>query len=233
MSEIEIDRGLLEERHWALEERRFSSLRIQLASVTDLGDLVSSILEVGPGSGFFAFIAKNLGYSIKTVDIKARTNPDYLGDFREVDISERFDLVAAFEMLQHLPYSDLPSTLKKLAALSNRYVLISVPTRIHSIGLSIEIPGFFAPRRLGLGWLRGSHTLSIKWEWPRANDPTEREWTGRDDYWNPHYWEVGRKSFPQSRVLSDIESTGLKILWARHNPRFHHHLFILTEKTSD
>jgi len=227
----EIDTELLEERFWALEERRFSSLRIQLASVTGLGGSVASILEIGPGSGYFATITKSIGYSIKTADIKARTNPDYLGDFREVKISERFDLVAAFEMLQHLPYTDLPSTLKKLAALSDRYVLVSIPARIHRFEFSIEIPGLFAPRRLGLGWLRGSHTRSIKWEWPRAKDPAEREWTGRDDYWNPHYWEVGRKSFPRSRVLSDIESSGLKILWTKYNPQFLHHLFVLAEKT--
>ncbi len=230
--ESEIDTELREERLWALEERRFSSTRIQIESVTDLGDSVSSILEVGPGSGYFTTFTKGLGYSVKTADIKRWSNPDFLGDVRELHIEEKFDLVAAFEMLQHLPYVELGSTLKKLASLSNRYVLISVPSRGHRIGFSIDIPGLIAPRRLGLGWLRGLHSFSIDWEWPRAADPNEREWTGRDDYWNPHYWEVGRKSFPRSRVLRDIESAELRILWAKHNPQFHHHLFVLTEKVT-
>lgn len=228
----EIDPGLLEERRWALEPRRFSSTQIQLTSVTDLGDSIQSILEIGPGSGYFSSIAKNLGYDVKTADIKSRTNPDYLGDFREVDIPERFDLVAAFEMLQHLPYEDLPAALEKIAALSSRYVFISVPARVHRFGLSVDIPRLLAPRRLGLGWLRGSHTLSMTWEWPRNADPSESNWKGREDYWNPHYWEVGRKSYPRSRLLSEIKASGLNVLWHKYNPSHTHHLFVMAEKTT-
>ena len=228
----EIDPGLLEERRWALEPRRFSSTQIQLTSVTDLGDSIQSILEIGPGSGYFSSIAKNLGYDVKTADLKSRTNPDYLGDFREVDIPERFDLVAAFEMLQHLPYEDLPATLEKIAGLSSRYVFISVPARVHRFGLSVDIPRVLAPRRLGLGWLRGSHTLSMTWEWPRNADPSESNWKGREDCWNPHYWEVGRKSYPRSRLLSEIKASGLNVLWHKYNPSHTHHLFVMAEKTT-
>ena len=136
MSESEINTELREERLWALEERRFTSTRIQVVSVTDLGDSVSSILEVGPGSGYFTTFTKGLGYSVKTADIKPWSDPDFLGDVRELDIQEKFDLVAAFEMLQHIPYSELASTLEKFAALSNRYVLISVPARTHRLRFS-------------------------------------------------------------------------------------------------
>jgi hypothetical protein len=226
-----IDPELLQERLSTLEERRFSSVRLQLTSVTELGDAVSSILEVGPGSGYFSSVATNLGYDLKTADIKPITNPDYLGDFREIEVSEQFDLVAAFEMLQHIPYQELSSTLTKLASLSNRYVLISVPSHVHRFELALEIPGMLAPRRLGLGWLRGRHSLMFRWERPRSRGPSKASWEGREDYWNPHYWEVGRKNFPKSRFLRDIESSGLRVIWAKHNPRFDHHLFVLAEKT--
>ena len=226
----DIDPDLLEAKLTALGERRFSSTRLQLTSVTELGDSVSSILEGGPGNGFFSTNATSLGYVVKTADIKTWSNPDYLGDFREIDIPERFDLVAAFEMLQHIPYRELPATLRKLASLSNRYVLISVPAHVHRFELTVEIPGMLAPRRFGLGWLQGRHSLSFRWEWPRGRDPSKSDWEGREDYWNPHYWEVGRKSFPKSRLLGDIESSGLRIMWAKYNPRFDHHLFVLAEK---
>ena len=225
-----IDPELTKARLAALEERHFSSTRLQLTSVTELGDSVASILEVGPGNGFFSSTATRLGYDVKTADIRTWSNPDYLGDFREIEIPERFDLVAAFEMLQHLPYEELRSTLRKLASLSNRYVLISVPAHVYRFELAVEIPGMVTPRRLGLGWLRGRHSLSFRWERPRSKGPSKSDWEGREDYWNPHYWEVGRKSFPKSRLLSDIESSGLRILWAKYNPRFDHHLFVLAEK---
>jgi len=86
------------------------------------------------------------------------------------------------------------------------------------------------PIRLGLGWLRGPHSLLKTWEWPRAADPSESNWKGRKDYWNPHYWEVGRKSFPRSRFLADILASGLTVLWHKYNPRHTHHLFVLAEK---
>ncbi|MDP6666975.1 MAG: methyltransferase domain-containing protein [Dehalococcoidia bacterium] len=226
-----IDPGLLEQRRWALEPRRFSSTQIQLTSVTDLGDSVDSILEIGPGSGYFSSIAKSLGYDIKTADIKSETDPDYRGDFREVDIPEKFDLVAAFEMLQHLPYQELPATLEKIASLSNRYVLISVPARVHRLELTVEIPRVLTPRRLGLGWLQGPHTLLKTWEWPRSVGPSEVDWEGREDYWNPHYWEIGRKNHPRSRFLGDIQASGLTVLWYKYNPRHTHHLFVLAEKS--
>ena len=226
-----IDPELLEARLAALEERRFSSTRLQLTSVTELGDSVSSILEVGPGNGFFSSTATSLGYEVKTTDIKTWSNPDYLGDFREIEIRERFDLVAAFEMLQHLPHRELPATLQKLASLSNRYVLISVPAHVHRFELAVEIPGMLTPRRLGLGWLWGRHSLSLKLEWPRGRGPSKSGWEGREDYWNPHYWEVGRKSYPRSRVLGDIKASGLTVLWHKYNPRHTHLLFVLAEKT--
>ncbi len=228
-----IDPELLSARLSALEERRFSSARLQMISVTELGSSVSSILEVGPGHGFFSSTAADLGYKVKTADIKGWSNPDYFGDFREIEIPEQFDLVAAFEMLQHIPYQELTSTLRKLASLSNRYVLISVPAHVHRFELTLEFPGFLTPRRLGLGWLRGRHSLSFKWERPRRVGPSKSGWQGREDYWNPHYWEVGRKGFPKSRFLKDIESSGLRIMWSKYNPGFDHHLFVLAEKTGD
>ena len=221
---------LFKARLSALDERRFSSMQIQVASVTSLGGSVRSVLEIGPGSGYFSLIVKSLGYSIKTADIKTQSDPDYLGDFREVYIPEKFDLVAAFEMLQHLPYQEVPATLEKLASLSNRFVLISVPAHVHRFELAVEIPDVLTPRRLGLGRLRGQHSLSLRWEWPRGTGPSKSGWEGREDYWNPHYWEVGRKGFPKSRFLSDIESSELRIMWAKYNPRFDHHLFVLAEK---
>ena len=62
--------------------------------------------------------------------------------------------------------------------------------------------------------------FSITWEWPRDND------TDKSD------WEVGRKRYPRSRLLSDFKSAGLQIKWAVQNPRFRYHLFILTENVS-
>ena len=54
--------------------------------------------------------------------------------------------------------------------------------------------------------------MSLTWEWPRGKDLSEKNWAGHKDYWNPHYWEVGRKSYPRSRFISEIETSGLLVL---------------------
>tara|TARA_Y100001960_G_C14698279_1_gene840203 strand:+ start:401 stop:1120 length:720 start_codon:yes stop_codon:yes gene_type:complete len=227
-----IDPELIKERLWSLEARRFSSTQIQLTSVTDLGDSVRSVLEIGPGNGYFSTILSTLGYAIKTADIRKRTDPDFLGDFRDIEINEKFDLIAAFEMLQHLPYSDVSRTISKIADMSKRYVLISVPARIHQLSFEIEVPKIFAPRRLGLGWMQGKHSIVMNWEWPRGKDITESNRIERNDYWNAHHWEIGRRSYPRSRFLNDLESTGLKIIWHKYNPQHTHHLFVLAQKNT-
>lgn len=203
---------------------------MQVKGVTDLGDAVSTVLEVGPGSGYFKMILESLGYSIKTADIDPAYQPDYLGDIREQAIEGRFDMTAAFEVLQHMQYDDFVPMMKSLAGLSKRYVFISVPDRAHSFRLGIEVPAMFAPRRLGLGRLRGWHQLAWNWEWPRGPDPLPETWQDRQDYWKPHYWEAGRKSYPKRRILRDVESAGLRVVWQRQNPIFPHHWFIVSEK---
>ena len=126
-----IEDTLKHERLSAINENRFSSLFMQIKSVTNLSN-VKNILEIGPGNQFFSTIIKMLGYEIKTNDIKKRTNPNYLGDIREIKIEEKFDLVVAFEVLQHIPFNELKSTLIKLGNISDKYILISLPYQVHS-----------------------------------------------------------------------------------------------------
>ena len=131
-----IEDTLKNERLSAINENRFSSLFMQIKSVTNLSN-IKNILEIGPGNQFFSTIIKMLGYEIKTNDIKKRTNPNYLGDIREIKIEEKFDLVVAFEVLQHIPFNELKSTLIKLGNISDKYILISLPYQVHSFNFSI------------------------------------------------------------------------------------------------
>jgi hypothetical protein len=206
---------------------------MQVKGVTDLGDAVSTVLEVGPGAGFFKMILGSIGYSVKTADIDPAYQPDYLGDIREHAIESRFDITVAFEVLQHMPYDDFAPMMKSLASLSERYVFISLPSRVHSLRLGVGIPNILGPRRLGLGRLRGWHQRTLNWEWPRGTYPSPETWRGTKDYWKPHYWEAGRKTYPKKRILRDIESAGLRVVWHRHNPAFPHHWFIVAEKETE
>jgi hypothetical protein len=225
-----IDPELLIQRQEALQATKFSSLRLQVTGVTELRANVSSILELGPGSGFFSTTTRMLGYSTSTADIDPDYNPDYLGDIRKIEIPEKFDLVASFEVLQHLPFEDAGEMIKKLADLSNKYVFLSVPSRVHYLRIGLALPAFLTPRRLGMNWLYGWRSKLITWEWPRRSYPPAETWAEREDYWKPHYWEAGRKQYPKKRFLAEVENAGLEILWTRHNPDHPHHFFVMAQK---
>ena len=171
-----------------------------------------------------------LGYDTSTTDIDPDYAPDYLGDIRELEIPKKFDLVASFEMLQHLPFEDVGPLIQKLADLSEKYVFLSVPSRVHYFRFGIALPAFLTPRRLGMSWLYGWRSKLVTWEWPRRSYPPPETWANRKDYWKPHYWEAGRKQYPKKRVLGVVESAGLKIVWARHNPDHPHHFFVMAKK---
>ena len=227
-----IDPELLIQRQEALQATKFSSLRLQVTGVTELGPDVKSVLELGPGSGFFSTTTKMLGYDTSTADIDPDYNPDYLGDIREIEIPKTFDLVDSFEVLQHLPFDEFGGMVKKLADLSNEYVFLSVPSRVHYLKVGFALPAFLTPRRLGFSRVYGWRSAILTWERPRRSYPPPETWKDRADYWKPHYWEAGRKQYPKKRVIAEIKNAGLEVIWARHNPDHPHHFFIMARKPS-
>ena len=65
--------------------------------------------------------------------------------------------------------------------------------------------------------------------WTALPDKDEAEMSRREDKHNPHYWEVGRKSFPKKDILREIEECDLRVIKEMHNPLHPYHLFVLCE----
>ena len=83
---------------------RFTSLQFQLKALVELGDEPKSVLEVGPGRGYFRAIAEILGYEISTVELNPDNNPDYDCKIYELEPPDQFDLVFAFQVLKSWRY---------------------------------------------------------------------------------------------------------------------------------
>jgi hypothetical protein len=212
-----------------LDERFVSSLSFQIRTIVDLGESVNSVLEVGPGGGTFKLLMAHQGYEVLTTDISSNFEPDFLGDFREIEINRKFDLVAGFEVLQHMRYSEFVPNLLKMAELSNRYVFVSLPAQIHAFNFRVRLPRLFAPSKLGLGRFQRWSSLGVNWEWPRATDIPEERYADREDHWNPHFWEVGRKSYPKRRIIRDVQASGLRLRWHGHSEIHPFHYFVMME----
>lgn len=88
-----------------LSIERWCSYYYQIKEINELNP--ESILEVGPGNNFIRKFLSDKSINYKSVDVDSTTNPDIVSDIRNLSkiTDQRFDLVVAFQVLEHLPYS--------------------------------------------------------------------------------------------------------------------------------
>lgn len=85
-----------------------------------------SVLIIGIGDHIIEDYLKRCGFVVKTFDIDPKLTPDYLGDIRDFNVTEHFDLVIMSEVLEHLDYALAEGIVDRLSRIAN-YVIISVP----------------------------------------------------------------------------------------------------------
>lgn len=191
-----------------MNPRRWSSIWHQVRELVALAP--ESTLEIGPGPGIFKVVAAAYGFDVKTLDIDPELNPDYVDSCMEMPFAEgQWDLVCAFQMLEHLPYADSLKTVREMARVTRRYVAISLPDRTPSVRLLCELPV------LGLRRLQFNLPNPL---------PKTHEFNGE------HYWEIGRKGYSAMRIISDFSSVGISLVRNYRSPQLPYHHFFIFEK---
>jgi ubiquinone/menaquinone biosynthesis C-methylase UbiE len=100
-----------------------------------------SVLFIGVGDGMVPAFLRNHVDSVTTVDIDPDLKPDVTGDIRALPFPDAaFDLVCAFEVLEHLPFDESKKALGELARVSRGDVLVSVPHRRTGFELVLKFP---------------------------------------------------------------------------------------------
>lgn len=70
------------------------------------------MLKIGIGNGFVSKCFKEKGINILAMDIGRRPNPDIVNNITNIPIENRaFDLIACYEILEHLPYEKFYKTI--------------------------------------------------------------------------------------------------------------------------
>ena len=91
------------------------------------------VLEVGTGSGILKSCLQPLVKRYTVLDINPALEPDILGDVRThlAEFCERFDCVIIADVLEHIPFADVPQSLANIYAyLKPRgKALITIPHR--------------------------------------------------------------------------------------------------------
>ncbi|MDD4082331.1 MAG: class I SAM-dependent methyltransferase, partial [Sphaerochaetaceae bacterium] len=105
---------------------RFLSYQHQIESIISLNP--KTILEIGIGNKLVSNQLKEMGYKVTTCDFDPKLKPDFVGDIRNLPFKKNeFDIVVAFEVLEHLPFEDFEKALSEMKRVSKKNCIISLP----------------------------------------------------------------------------------------------------------
>lgn len=172
------------------------------------------ILEIGIGNGIFSTNIKNyldtkkINYQYVTIDNNPDLKPQIVGDITELPFNDSFDIVFAFEVLEHISFDKAQSILKNITKLCRHYVIISVPHNSLYLSLSIKLPKLSTKTLL-------LPTMDI----PRIFIPR-----------GEHCWELGTSTVSYNTFKNFLREH-FSIKKEFRNPSFpYHHFFILRVK---
>ncbi|MEK7642987.1 MAG: methyltransferase domain-containing protein [Patescibacteria group bacterium] len=192
-------------------KRRFASYWHQIAEVITRNP--KEVLEVGVGSGFVSRYLRAIDMQVTTVDLDSALGPDYVADARSMPFQDKeFDLAVAYEVLEHMPYSDALLALRELYRVSRQGVIVSFPDATRSLPIQLPIPG--------LGIWRRVYTV------PRLVAKTHILTK------SGHHWEIGKSKFSLRRITSDLENIGFRIIKTYRVFENPYHRFFILEKKS-
>lgn len=186
---------------------RWSSYWHQIAAVVRYRP--RTMIEVGPGLGVTTHVLRGMGIEVQTFDYDADLRPDLLGDVRRLDAiaaPKSVDLVCAFQVLEHLPFEDLPRALEAIRTVARRHVLISLP----HWGYPVELRGRLWKNRFAFAFAR------------RIARPKTWAFDGQ------HYWELGAKGYSIPKVAGVI-AEHLTIRRRYFCPDYSYHYFFECE----
>jgi ubiquinone/menaquinone biosynthesis C-methylase UbiE len=168
---------------------RFISYWHQLDEIMTLEP--ESILEIGKGNGFVSNYLKSRGLKINTVDIDKRLNPNAVGSVLFIPFSDKaFEVVAAFEVLEHLPFKDFSRALAEIYRVSRKNVVLSLPDFTRAYRIYFQLPKLGEFSRLIL--------------FPRRKK-IKHVFDGE------HYWEIGKDGYPLQRIMDGMRQAGFTI----------------------
>ena len=174
------------------------------------------VLEIGIGNGFISRYLKEKGLDITTLDIDEKLHPDFVGDVINIPFrDDSFDVIACYEVLEHLSYGDFRRALKEILRVSRKWAVISLPDITRACFFCVGIFEYFATAKTG----KIEQVAAL----PRFRKPVRANC-------DKHLWEVGMKGYPLSRIIRDIKEAGFGIKKTYRVVENPYHRFFVLEK---
>jgi len=187
---------------------RFCSYWHQIHEIIKLGP--NRVLEVGIGNGFVSKYLKERKIKVTTLDIDKRLNPDVVGSVFQLPFpNESFDVIACYEVLEHLSYEVFPKALSEIHRVSSSCAVLSVPDSTRAYRLDIQIPK--------IGELRKLIHL------PRVRAPEHQ--INRE-----HCWEIGKGECNLRKIVGRIRNADFELKKTYRAFEMPYHRFFVLEK---
>lgn len=191
-------------------KQRWISIWHQLDEVIRLNP--EKVLEIGPGPGLFKSSASVFGIKVETLDIDSELKPDHIASVFSLPFDDdSFDVVCAFQMLEHLPFENSKLAFSEMVRVSRKAVIISIPDSAKLWPISFTLPKF------GL--------VYFLLPTPRLRPPTHL-------FDGEHYWEINKAGFSLKKIKNELIKSAPVILTKTfripENP--YHHFFIFSKK---
>lgn len=182
--EKQVDKDAYRFERYGTKER-FVSYHAQLAEI--MRAKPGSVLEVGAGDRVVGnYLKNNTDIAYTSVDIADDVGADVIAPVTKLPFpDDSFDVSCVFEVLEHLPFDQFETALFELARVARTQVLISLPHFGPMLSLSFKIP--FLPHV----------RLAYKIPYPKTHT-----------FNGQHYWEIGKRGYPLSRVRAELEKHG-------------------------
>lgn len=163
-------------------KRRWTSIWHQLDEVLSLEP--ETVLEIGPGPGVFKAVASVFGVRVETLDIDPDLKPDHLGSADDMPLDDNsYDIVCAFQMLEHVPYRTSLKIFGEMSRVARRYIVISLPDSRPAWPYSLHIPA------------KGDLKFIV---------PLPRMALREHRFDGEHHWEVDKKGYALNNIIGDF-----------------------------
>ncbi len=178
---------------------------------------VKKVLEIGVGNFTVSNYLRQHGYDLTTCDYDKTLNPDYVADVRKLPFKDAsYDVVLCYEVLEHIPFPDMAKALSEVSRVSRKYAIISIPYPSLHFAFFVQFP--FIHRIFKRPYLNFS--INIPEFFKKIDIEKNKQ----------HYWEIGTKGYPISRVKKVISQQFCIRKEFRSDLQPYHYFFILEKK---
>lgn len=196
-------------------KEHWHSYWIQQKLIEEFVNKDDNILEIGIGSAFCSNYLKSRHYPVTTLDIDKDKNPDIVANICTDKVDYTYDVILAFEVFEHIPFSCFSRVLSKISSQNVKKIILSIPERkFYLLKFSLKILN-----------------KELSFQVPLTRNKLPQLFKKRYKLYKTHNWELNYSSKYTRKKLENLFSkNGFEILESVKSNQNNHVFFVLRNK---